>query len=844
VKIAPPGFAEWILSHLLEEEEREFIIGDLKEVYGELGRSQGRLRANIWYWRQIMRSIRPFVFNRVLWRGVMLKNYFKLAIRMMKRHLGYSLINIFGLAIGMACCILIFLWVQDELSYDLFHEKADNLYQLTVSDDNGTWSSSPWALIPTLKNDFPEVLEGSWYGEAQILMKYREHTYFESAAIVGEDFLGMFTFPFIKGNPKTAFASPNSVVLTETIAEKYFGSADPIGETVLYENSIELMVTGVIRNVPRNSHMHFDLLISPVPFVGETRMQTWSMDVNAYVLIAGQADPDQVQSKISGTIIKYDKRTNHNYTVGLFPLRKIHLYALSGTDPVVYVYIFSAIAAIVLLIACINFMNLTTARSSIRINEIGMRKVLGGVRGDLIQQFFGESMGLAFFALIVAVLLVLLFLPGFNSVAEKQLEFGWLQSPMLLIGLVLFALLTGLAAGSYPALHFSSLQPQRVLKSTHRTGSVKNKLRKVLIIFQFAASILLIIATSTIYNQIRVIRSADLGFNRDQILVIRARQQHREKYDLAKERLRANPDIINVTAASSIPLQITNNNPVYWEGRGPDDYTSMNFVCVDYDYFETFDMTMSHGRSFSREYPTDQENYIINEAALSLTGYQDPVGKMFSMWQDEGSIVGVVKDFHGTSLHNDIRPIVFVMYQNLPYSNWFIKIRGGNLAESIDFVGDTIGSLVPGYPFEITFLEERFHDQYLREGRLANILKYFTLLAILVSCMGLFGLAAFMAARRSKEIAIRKVLGASMWTVMGILSREFVILIGLANLIAWPLGFLIMNRWMQNFAYRAGISIWIFVFSAVMSLLIALLTVSAQSIKTVVSNPVDSLRHE
>jgi ABC-type antimicrobial peptide transport system permease subunit len=270
----------------------------------------------------------------------------------------------------------------------------------------------------------------------------------------------------------------------------------------------------------------------------------------------------------------------------------------------------------------------------------------------------------------------------------------------------------------------------------------------------------------------------------------------------------------------------------------------MNFVCVDYDYFETFDMTMSHGRSFSQEYPTDQENYIINEAALSLTGYQDPVGKMFSMWQDEGSIVGVVKDFHGTSLHNDIRPIVFVMYQNLPYSNWFIKIRGGNLAESIDFVGDTIGSLVPGYPFEITFLEERFHDQYLREGRLANILKYFTLLAILVSCMGLFGLAAFMAARRSKEIAIRKVLGASMWTVMGILSREFVILIGLANLIAWPLGFLIMNRWMQNFAYRAGISIWIFVFSAVMSLLIALLTVSAQSIKTVVSNPVDSLRHE
>ena len=840
----PPKFAEWILYHLLERGEREFIIGDLKEIYNEFYHSNGRFQTNLWFWKQVFRSVRPFIFNLFFWRVVMFKNYAKLAFRSMRKHQGYSLINIFGLAIGMACCILIFLWVQDELSYDKFHENADNLYQIQVSSEQRKWSSSPWALIPTLKKDFPDIIKATWYGEWPVLMKYGNNTYFEDAAIVGEDFLEMFTFPFIKGDPKAAFTNSNSVVMTQTLAEKYFGSKNPIGETVLYENRIELIVTGVIQDVPNNSHMQFDVLVSPVPFVGVNRMQTWSMDINAYVLLPDQADPEQVESKISGTIIKYDKRTNNKYYVGLFPLRKVHLYSIYGTDPIIYVYVFSAIALIVLLIACINFMNLTMARSSIRVNEIGVRRVLGGVREDLIKQFLGESMGMAAAALLVAVLIVFLFLPGFNSLAEKQLGFGIFHNPILLPGLVLFALLIGFVAGLYPALQFSSFQPQRVLKKIHQTGSSRNGLRKALIISQFTASVLLIIATTTIYNQIRYIRSTDLGFNRDQILVLRAPRQLQQKYNIAKERLLQNPAVLHVTAASSIPLGIGNNNPVYWQGRGPENYVSMNFACVDYDYFETFGMEMSHGRSFSREHSTDKKNYIINEAALKLTGYEDPVGKMFSMWQNEGSIVGVVKDFHGTSLHNDIRPIVFVMYQNLPYSYWFIKIQGTNLQEPMDFVRTTIASFVPEYPLEISFMDEHFQNQYLRETRLGGILRYFTLLAIFISCLGLFGLAAFLASRRSKEIAIRKILGASIWKVISILSREFILLITVANIIAWPLSFLIMNRWLQNFAYRAGISVWIFVFSAVLSLFIALLTVSAQSIKAAVANPVESLRYE
>ncbi|MDH5386523.1 MAG: ABC transporter permease, partial [Candidatus Aminicenantes bacterium] len=736
----PPRFSEWILYHLLEKEEREFIIGDLREIYGQVWSSSGSLKAKIWYGRQIIRSIRPFLFNLIHWRICMFTNYLKLAIRHMKRHWGYSLINILGLSIGMACCILIFLWVRHELSYDKFHEKADDLYLITVSSDRGTWTSSPWALVPTLKNDFPEIAKGSWYGVIPLLARHEDKIFFEEAALVGDEFLDMFTFPFVRGNPEYAFKDLNSVVLTEQAAAKYFGNEDPIGKVIQFENQVDLAVTGVIEDVPGNSHMEFDLLVSAIRFIGEPRTRTWSSDVSSYVLLSSQANPVEVENKISETIIKYDKRTNNKKYVGLFPVKKIHLYSFSGTDPIVYVYVFSAIAVIVLLIACINFMNLTTARSSIRVNEIGIRKVCGGDRKDLIKQFLGESMGLALMALIGAVVLVYFLLPGFNSLAAKQLEFNILHNGTLLAGLVLLAVFVGLAAGGYPALYFSSFQPDRVLKNTLKTGSSKNGLRKTLIVTQFTASILLIIATATIYKQIQYIRSKDLGFSKDQILVVRARRQLMANYNIVKERLLANPDVLHVSAASSIPLNVGNNNPVYWEGRSSDSYVSMNFVCVDYDYFETFDMEMSYGRSFSREYPTDQENYIINEATLKLTGYQDPIGKMFSMWQKEGTIVGVVKDFHGTSLHNDIRPIVFLMYQNLPYSNWFIKIRGSRIAESIDFVKKTIAAVVPGYPVEPEFLDEHFQRQYINEDRLGKILMYFTGLAIFISCLGLFGL--------------------------------------------------------------------------------------------------------
>ncbi|MCJ7682115.1 MAG: ABC transporter permease, partial [Candidatus Aminicenantes bacterium] len=620
----PPRFAEWILFRLLKKDEREFVIGDLNEIYAQLVISSGSFQAGAWYRRQIFRSFLPFVNNLFLWRFDMFKNYLMLSFRHIKKHLGYSFINIFGLAIGMTCCILIFLWVRHELSYDNFHKNADSLHQIIVSVEGDTWSSSPWALVPALKKDYPEIKKASWYGVIPTPVRQGENTAYADVALVGEDFLDMFTFSFIKGRPESAFPNPQSVVLTESTAQKYFGNRNPIGEIIEVDSRINLMVSGVIEDVPDNSHMSFDLLMNPVLFVGEERMLTWSSDVSAYVQLQDQVNAKEVENKISDTINRYSNG-NIKYYISLFPLKKIHLYAFSGTDPIVYVFVFSAIAFLVLLIACVNFMNLTTARSSLRVSEIGIRKVLGSTRRELIRQFLGESVSLALVALCVAVWLVYMLLPTFNSLAGKQLEFNLFGNGFLFAGLLLFALLSGLLAGSYPAFYFSSFDPQKVLRSGRQSGSGKSGLRKALIVFQFSASILLIIATVTIYKQIQYIRSKDLGFNKDRIVVLQARRPLRLKYATIKERLLANPDILHVSAASSIPLQVSNNNPVYWEGRGPDSYVRMNFVCVDYDYFETLGMTMSNGRSFSREFQTDKKNYIINEAALKLTGYEEPI---------------------------------------------------------------------------------------------------------------------------------------------------------------------------------------------------------------------------
>ncbi|MFC2158599.1 ABC transporter permease [Acidobacteriota bacterium] len=846
----PPRLTEWFIKFLSWSDDKDVILENLREEYEDRVSAQGRFSARLWYRLHALKSVLPFISFELIWRISMFKNYLKIAFRNIKKYKVYSFINILGLAVGMACCILILLWVQDEVSYDRFHENGDNLYRITVDLNGNVWRSSPWALFAALKRDYPEIEMGTWYYETTVNSRYQQHNYNEDIVLVAPEFFKMFTYPIVQGDAETPLSDLNSVVISEKTAAKYFGTADPVGKIIQFENSVDLMVTGVMEDVPANSHMEFDLVARPEVFLPKERILMWRMDCPSYLLLSEGTNYQEVVGKIADSINRYDQQPT-KYIVGLQPLRKIHLYALNGTDPIVYIYIFFSIAVLILLIACINFMNLSTARSSHRAKEIGMRKVIGASRGDVIKQFFSESVLLSLMALVFAVVAVHLCLPAFNIFAEKQLTLDLFGNAKIGIGLMLITLLTGLISGSYPSFYLSSFQPVAILRKTIRKGGKSKILRRALIIFQFTVAVGLIISTLIILKQMRFIYSKDLGFDRSNVLTLNLSENLRGKYVSLKEDLLKNAEVENVSAANSLPMRIRNNNTVYWEGKSREQAEMIHFVCVDYDYFETMQMEIVSGRSFSRDFPTDTNNYIINETALRMTGYENPIGKMYAVIKsrdnpenDIGVLVGVVKDFHGTPLHDEIHPTVFMLYDMLPKFRIFIRINSSDIAGTIDHIKETFSAFSPDYIFEYRFLDEQFDQMYRTEHNLQALLKTFTIFAIFVSCLGLFGLASFMAEQRTKEVAIRKVLGAKTVDVMAKLSKEFVVLVLLANILAWPGAFYFMNSWLQGFAYHTKIEWFIFIFAGIMAVLIALLTVSFVAYRAASSSPAKALKHE
>jgi len=846
----PPASAAWILARTTRVEDRLSILSDFAEIFEERAGQNGRLSARRWYWVQVVRSIPMFILDNFYWRAVMLRNYLTVALRILKKHKVYSFINIAGLAVGMACTIIILLWVQDELSFDRFHENGDDLYKITVTLDQKAWNSSPWALIAALKKDYPEIVEGSWYYNTTVNTRYQERRFHERIALVSPEFFQMFTFPHVRGDKRTALSDVNSLVISERAAAKYFGSEDPVGKTIQLQNRVDLTVTGVIKDVPLNSTLQFDLVARPEVLVPRERLQRWHMDCPSYVMLSKGVDYRDVARKIKSSINQYDPQST-TYSVGLKPLKKIHLYALNGTDPVVFVYIFTAVALIVLLIACINFMNLSTARSATRAKEIGVRKVIGAERKEVIKQFFCESLLLSGMALAIAIILVYLFLPAFNQLAEKQLSLDLPGSPAIVIGLAAIALITGLLAGAYPALYLSSFKPVTTIKSAMAKQGKGRFLRRALIVFQFTTTVTLLIATSVILKQMRYIRTLDLGFNRSHMITVNLDDELLGQYDMVKQELLKYADITSVAAANSLPLNIRNHNQVYWEGRDREQAEMIAFVCVDYDYFKTFDMKMAYGRSFSLDHPTDTQNYIINETALKMTDYKDPIGRMYATaksrtdtTKDKGTLVGVVKDFHSTSLHNEIQPVVFFLYEMLPKRQLFVKVNPSNIPSTIKSIQSTLGRFSPDFIFEYRFLDDAFDRMYKTETSLRKLLNYFTTLAICISCLGLFGLASFMAEQKRKEFAIRKVLGAKTVGIMIKLSKEFVILVLLANILSWPIAAYMMKGWMESFAYRTHIGVMVFIVAAAIAFGTALLTVAYQSIKSATANPADIFRYE
>lgn len=841
----PPKLGQKLLSFLARYESEFSVSGDCSEEFEERRREKGRSRALLWYWGQVLYALAAYSKISISIGGAMLKNYFKVTWRNIRNNKIYSFINIMGLAVGMACCILILLWVQDEVSYDKFHENYSDIYRTIPELQGAKYYSNPLALGRFFKEQYPEVKKIARFCDRYWLLKYKDRIFNESGALVDDDFLNIFTFPLVKGTPETVLASQDSIVLTERAAVKFFGAQDPIGKSLLVNNNTELMVTGILKDVPKNSHLQFDFLAS-MKLMGERGETSWSYEARTYALLEKNVDIQDFADKISGFVMEHDKRTNQKVVLHIQPLSKVHLYSLNGTDPIIYVYIFLTIAAAILIIACINFINLTTARSNTRAKEIGMRKVVGAEKTDLIRQFMGESIILSAIALLVAVCLVYLFLPAFNRIAEKQLTLditGDISTVLLLVGIILF---TGLASGSYPAFMLSSFKPANILRRGKlRAGSGGFLLRRILVVGQFTATIVLIIGTIVMYKQLNYIRNKDIGLDRDHVVTISMNRELRAAYRSFKNEIKQNPNVINVSAARRIPTNIGHMNPVYWEGKGPEDYVTMTDASIDYDYFDTLGMNIIQGRSFSEEYATDPQNYILNEEALRITGLESPIGKMFSCWEDEGKIIGIVKNFNASSLHNEIEPVIFTLSQRHgSHSYIFVKIKPDDISGTLAYLKKKAAEFAPNNLFEYSFLDDEFNRQYGSDQRRGEIYKYFTFLAIFVSCLGLFGMASFTAEQRTKEIGIRKVLGASIAHIISLISKDFLVLLFVSNVIAWPVSYYLMEKMLNNYAYRTTIAVWVFIVSGLMAVFIALITVCLKIIKVAYSNPVNSLRYE
>ena len=859
----PPKFAEFLLRRILPDGSWETPIGDFEEFYNSLARESGIFRAKRWYWSQVLKLIPAKIINSIYWSSQMFNNYMKVAFRNIARYKAFSFINITGLAVGMACCILIFLWVEDERSYDQFHEKGENLYivatHIKYGSRTATSSGTPPALGPALKNEYPEIVDSVRFcnGPHALYFTYKDKKLREEVEAVDPSFLRMFSFPMVLGDPETALDDPHAIVMSEEMAAKYFGMDDPLGQTIRVDNTYDFTVTGVLRNVPPNSILQFDCLV-PIAFLEELwsfpeLLDRWyDLSFTTFVELEDRVSPEVFSSKISGRINKEFPRDD--VKPFLWSFTKIYLHGLgTGGGRILRVRMLSLVALFVLIIACVNFMNLTTARSGVRAKEIGMRKVTGACRIDIIKQFFGESVLLAFLSLCLGVVLVLLLLPIFSGLTAKTLSLNMSDNPLLVFGLLGVAVATGLLAGSYPALMMSSFQPVKIIRGPAKAGSRKSMLRKILVVFQFAVTIILIVRTVVVYEQLDYMRNKNLGFNKDHLIYSPVSGSLKEQYNAAKQELLEVPGVSSVSLTSRTPLLFGSSGSNWqWEGKSEDTNPNIRYFCCDYDFTKTFEVEMAYGQFFSEEITKggsiQSGQVVINEQLAEVMGKENPVGMRLSKRGWQARIIGVVKDFNYWPLYHRSGPLIIFhkSYNDDPhrYRSIFARIGSEDVSQTIAGIKSVYETFNPEFPFIYRFLDEDYAGLYDSEERTGSVVKYFSLLAILVSCLGLFGLASFLAEQSTKEIGIRKVLGSSVQGIILLLSKEFVKWVALANVIAWPIAWLMSKAWLQNFAYRTSVEVWMFLFAGVLAVGIAVLTVCFQSIKAATANPVDCLRYE
>lgn len=793
----------------------------------------------------------------------MLRNYFKIAFRNLWKHKVFSFINIMGLTVGMSACLLISMYVNFELTYDAFHSKSDRIYRLvtdviTPSETINAGITS-WAFGPTIKQDFPEVEAYTRINSGSFLLRKGDIKFQEQATVFADSsFFRVFDFKLIQGDPKTALKEPLSLVFTEKAAKKYFGNSDPIGQTLLLTgDALPAKVTGVMKDIPENSQIKGDMFVSMTTVTTRFNRgidEEWgNFGAMTYLLLKPGTERKVLEKKFPAYLErragKLMRESKMSYKLFLEPLLDVHLHSerdVAEKGSMSNVYVFSVVAVFILLIACINFVNLTTARSAERAKEVGVRKVVGAAKGLLARQFVSESVLLCLIAFVLSITLSAALIPLFNDLAGKVVVSGIFADTSFLLYMLMAAILIGVLAGIYPALVLSSFEPVTVLKGRFTTSFKGILLRKGLVTFQFAISIALIIATMIVYIQMNFMRNRDLGFSKDQMLVISTEGD--PKREAFKESLRGLAGVKSTAASSSVPGGP--NRGAYSEienKSGELQVANLDLYFVDFDYITQFGLKMAAGRPFSREFGTDTtQAMVVNEAAVKLLGYakpEDAIGRRFKQWGREGKIVGVVRDFHFRSLQEAIRPLTMRIEPG-GTELVSVKIEGNRLKETVAAVEEKWKEMIPGRPFSYYFMDEFFDRQYRSEERFEKLFFNFAILAIFISCLGLLGLASHSTMQRTKEIGVRKVMGASVGSIVGLLSKDFLKLVVIAFVVASPVAWFGMDRWLENFAYRTDIYWWVFVIAAVLSVAIAFATVSFQSIRAAVMNPVKSLRSE
>jgi putative ABC transport system permease protein len=862
----PPRLARWILN-LQDHYEKEYsITGDCCEEYKQIVRQQGKLSALFWIWGQVFSSIVSSSKRSLFFGGTMFINYLKITLRNIKRHKVFSFINIAGFAIGMAVCLLILIYVRHELSYDKYHKDEERVYRIVLDSRTQTanriFAPITAMVAPTLKNDYPQVEQAARSLITSSRLVRRDNTFFyeERFMYADPELFDVLTIPFIQGNSQKALTRPRTLVISERMSLKYFGYSNPIGETIEINNET-FEITGIVVNSPENTHLKYDLIASMETLNGWEEMNNWySTMFYTYLKLRPNVNVEEFSQQVSNLSDKYvgEKlkewgNTDHYF---LQPISSIHLhshirYEAEPSGNPLYVTIFSFVGLFILLIACLNFMNLSTARSTNRAKEVGMRKVVGAKRFQLISQFLGESLFVSLISLGFSMVIAKFAIPIIDNVTGIALDFNQLLNFVVLISLIVGSILVGLAAGVYPALVLSAFRPTATLKRGLRSGSRDFAMRNVLVVVQFSISVVLIVGTLIMARQFNFMKNQHLGFEKEQKLVLPLRGgiSIQENYETVKDLFSKHPSISDASVSSTVPGRGVSNFGVSLVGEEDRKNQSMFHMYFDHDFVPDYGIEMVAGRAFQKDMSTDIAGaFLINEATVIAFGWSSPEEALGKRLQTGfggrvNPIIGVTKNFHYRGLQTNVEPLVMEFLPEM-FRYITLSIDISNLNETLAFTESQWKSMYPNNPFENFFLDTYFDQQYRSDEQVGRIFGIFTILGLFIACLGLLGLASFTAESRTKEIGIRKVLGASVPCIVTMLTKQFTKWVLLANCLAWPVAYYIMTRWLKNFAYRTDIDLFIFVLSGLLVLGVALLTVSYQSIRAATINPAESLRYE